>query len=155
MKDGVWPQEGVVTVTADVTWEGFATVVLLIVGAASVANMFLTLYKNAMEAKKPHDKHVAMVKEHDQKLLNDWEELETHKKKIADLEKRLMEIKEQNDSLESQCTLLIISIKDLLMHVIDGNNHLDALKVDHGILDRYLTGDLDLVDLAAHKSAHR
>lgn len=120
---------------SEVTFDQIVIVVLLILAAIQAANTVLTFFKNFKEAKKPHDDHIAEVREHGVKLNNDHQSLTDHEARINRMEKN----QKENDS---QNRIIISALKALLMHEIDGVNHIEELKVEYGILNRYLSGDL-------------
>lgn len=113
-------------------------IAVVVVGAfgaiVSGGTQIMTFIEKITNIKKPHDAHVEMVRRHDEKLLHDYEVIEEHGHRLAKVEDEIKEVNVQN-------RILIRSLKQLLQHVITGN-HIDDLKVEYGILTRYLSGEL-------------
>lgn len=113
--------------------EDFFIVAMAALGAVSLV---LGLWKAIKELRKPAEQRRDMLSEHDRKLLNDFDELNRHEERLSNLEQDVKEIEAQN-------RILISGMKTLMMHEIDGVNHIHELEVEYGILDRYLSGGLD------------
>lgn len=110
-------------------------VFLAVVGGMTAV---LTLNEKYQNWRKPHDQRATKIKEHDEKLLHDYTELEEHEQRLTKMERDVCEVLAQN-------RLMIKAVKTLLKHCIDGND-IAALRVEYSILDRYLSGEI--VELA-------
>ena len=112
------------------TIEQVGIFVLMVMAIMNFAILGINFWQKIREVKKPHDDHVSMVQEHDEKLNHDFKSITDHEKRIQNIENDLTEVKEQNN-------ILISAVKQLLKHCIDGND-INMLKVEHGIMERYL-----------------
>lgn len=94
-------------------------IMLFFAAFASIAAAILAgfnLYDRIKAAKKPHDDHIKQVKDHEQKLLRDFETI-----KEMQAEQRILL---QNDLL-------------VMEHIINGN-HVDKLQEQRDFIHRYL-----------------
>lgn len=112
------------------TFEQVGIFVLMVMAIMNFAILGINFWQKIREVKKPHDDHVSMVHEHDEKLNHDFESISDHEERIQKIENDLTEIKGQNN-------ILISAVKQLLNHCIDGND-INKLKIEHEIMERYL-----------------
>lgn len=98
------------------TAETIVVVVMAVLAAMGIANTALTFVEKVKTAKQPHDDHIEMVKQHEEKLLNDYELIR-----------------------EMQAEQRILLQNDLLVmeHIINGN-HVEKLKEQRDFIHRYL-----------------
>lgn len=85
-------------------------------GITTVIVCASNIYSKIKQAKKPHDDHVAQVKEHEEKLNNDYVVLE---------------------ELKAEMRILLTNDILVMNHIIEGN-HVDKLKEQRDFLHRYL-----------------
>ena len=74
------------------------------------------LYDRFKAAKKPHDEHVKQVKEHEEKLVHDFEMIK---------------------DMQAQNRILIENDLIVMEHIINGN-HIERLKEQRDLIQRYL-----------------
>ena len=97
-------------------WIVAAILVTTVFSVINFGSSALTFIEKVKETKRPHDEHVAMVKEHDQKLLNDYHTIR---------------------DMQTELRLLLSSQLQVLDHIISGN-HIDKLKESRDFIERYL-----------------
>lgn len=117
------------------SYDALAQAVMVLFALVGIALTVLNLIKAIRDVKKPHDDHIHMVHDHENKLVHDYEVIEEHGERLDRLEASMKEMEGQN-------RIIISALKAQLLHEIDGVNHIEDLKVEYGILSRYLSGDL-------------
>lgn len=115
-------------------YEEVVNAIVVFLAAVGGVTAVLTLGEKYRTLRKPHDQRINKLAEHEQKLLHDYTELEEHEQRLCKMERDVCEVLSQN-------RLMIKAVKTLLKHCIDGND-IAALRVEYGILDRYLSGEL-------------
>lgn len=125
-------------------YEELVTFVVVLMAVVGGMTTVLALWEKLTKFRKPHEDRIHALEEHEQKLMHDYTELEEHETRICALEEDMKEVIAQN-------RILISALKTLLKHCIDGND-VNALQVEYGILDRYLSGGLKDLEVG-HGSA--
>ena len=126
------------------TYDEVTTTLLIIIGAIAVFNMLTTAIKGWKELRKPDTDLRETVEEHDRAIKSEKAMVEDHEQRITHLEGCCSDVqgKLANDWQFQQDVgefheLILLSIKQLLKHGVDGNDK-DGLSEMESEIDKYL-----------------